>query len=102
MNRIVRTADVLGTIVSVHLVGCSEAAADRAADACVADLRQIDRIFSPYLPDSDVSRIRRGELLPGEADPLVREVEAACLRAERQTGGLFTASWRGGFDPTVS
>jgi thiamine biosynthesis lipoprotein len=88
---------VWGTVVSVHTIGTPQPAG--MADF-FAELHEIDRIFSPFRPDSDVSRIAAGELDLDDADPLVREVADRCARYERATGGLFTAYWRGCFDPT--
>lgn len=109
-RRWVRVEHIMGTAVSVHVVlatpgggrraDTTEAASARAANAAFADLRGIERIFSPYLPESDVSRIRDGRLDIEAADPLVAEVARLCDSAERLTGGRFSAYWRGGFDPT--
>jgi thiamine biosynthesis lipoprotein len=71
-----------------------------ALAAFFAELHDIDRLFSPYRPDSEISRIADGRLALGDADPLVQEVAARCAAYEGETGGLFSAYWRGGFDPT--
>lgn len=100
--RRVWTAEVMGTTASIHVVGTPAAGAD-AADAAastLATLRELEAVFSTYRADSDVSRVRRGELSLGDADPRVREVAEACRLLEQSTGGRFSASWRGGFDPT--
>jgi thiamine biosynthesis lipoprotein len=47
-------------------------------------------LFSTYLADSEVNRIRRGELDPALADPLVRQVITACRQAGDLTQGAFT------------
>lgn len=92
---------IMGTAISIHVVDGRDAAAFRdAVRGCVAELRRLDRMFSPYSRDSDISRMRRGELAIHDADPLVAEVAQACAEYEKRTGGLFSASWRGGFDPT--
>jgi len=88
---------VWGTVVSVQTVGTPD---PEAVAAFFADLHEIDRIFSPYRPDSEVSRIAEGQLALGDADPLVQEVAARCAAYEGETGGLFSAYWRGCFDPT--
>ena len=88
---------VWGTVVSVQTVGTPQ---PDAVGAFFAELHEIDRIFSPYRPDSEVSRIAEGELALGAADPLVQEVAARCAAYEGETGGLFSAYWRGCFDPT--
>jgi len=99
--RHVEVARMMGTVVSVHVMGDPdpEVFAD-AADACFAHLRRADRVFPTYRDDSDVMRLRRGELAPQDADPWVADVADACARAEAETGGLFSATWSGQWDPT--
>lgn len=63
-------------------------------------LHHVDALFSTYRSDSDVSRIRRGELVVEDADPLVQEVLALCSAYEAESGGVFTAHLPGGLDPT--
>lgn len=99
--RHVEVADIMGTAIGVHVVGDIDAGAfAAAARACFDELREVDRVFSPYRDDSDILRIARGELAMTDASPWVGEVAAACERAEADTGGLFTARWSGVFDPT--
>lgn len=99
--RRVWTAPLMGTVFSVRLIGAVDAdVADAAAEHFFAEIADLERAFSPFLDDSDISRIRRGELSVRRADPCVGEVEAACAAAERATEGRFSAAWRGGFDPT--
>ena len=98
---------VMGMPVSVHLRGPgSRSAAARARVAAAYDeLRAIDELFSPYLPDSQVRRIDRAELAIEDAHPLVSEVVGLCETARVLTGGSFDA-WRPAgdgrraFDPT--
>jgi len=98
---------VMGMPVSIHLrgPGVRAAATEARVQAVYAELRAIDALFSPYRPDSDVSRIDRGELTVGTAHPLVGEVATLCDTARALTGGAFDA-WRPGaggrirFDPT--
>jgi thiamine biosynthesis lipoprotein len=68
-------------------------------DAAFAELRWIDRTFSPFRPDSAVSRLNAGTLNEAAAEPLVREVLASCRRFERETGGYFSAWASGRLDP---
>ncbi|AVL97595.1 MULTISPECIES: FAD:protein FMN transferase [unclassified Microbacterium] len=97
----VHVEHIMGTAISIHIVDPRDDAAVRdAVRACVSELRDIDRVFSPYRAESDISRIRAGDLRIQDADPRVAEVAAACADYEHETGGLFSASWRGGFDPT--
>lgn len=105
-TRTVRVAEIMGTTVSLHVV--HEDTADpalrrdvhRRADGAFADLREADRLFSTYRPDSEIMQIARGELALAEADERVREVSRACDEAASRTDGLFSAYREGWFDPT--
>lgn len=92
----------MGTVFSIHIVGTDPASADArdAVAACTAQLRDLDRVFSPYRAESDISRLRRGELSVANADPRVGEIVVVCQWAREHTGGLFDAWHRGWFDPT--
>ena len=99
----VRTAMIMGLPFSVHLRspsrplhrGSAESGAvdvravDSAVEAVWDSLRWADRVFSTYRPDSDVSRIRRGELSVRDADPAVAQVLDFAEIARRLTGGAF-------------
>jgi thiamine biosynthesis lipoprotein len=103
LRRSVRVEEIMGMPISVHILnqtGTLGATAERAVEGCFAELRDIDRVFSTYRDGSDINRIARGELALADADPRVAEVEAACRAAAVDTGGLFSAAWRGWFDPT--
>lgn len=96
----------MGTTVSIHVLtedamaADGDTAAEEAMTACFAELREIDRVFSTYREDSDISRLRRGGSPLTRLDARVAEVVAACDDWERVTGGRFSARWRGWFDPT--
>lgn len=76
-------------------------AAKDAVDAVYTELREVDRLFSPYRADSAVSRLARFELTLADCPPQVQFVADACDRAQVVTGGLFDA-WRpdGRWDPS--
>jgi thiamine biosynthesis lipoprotein len=67
----------------------------------IAFLHLVDQLFSTYLPDSQVSRLRRGEIAIDEADQLVQQVWQACLVIKEISDGAFDP-WAvpGGFDPS--
>ena len=83
----------MGMPVSIHLRGpdLRGAAAERAVASVYAELVRLDAIFSTYRPDSDISRRRRGEDVPGGEDPHMAEVDELCAVASERTGGAFTA-----------
>lgn len=105
-SRLSRTAEIMGTVVSVHAIAAgsadpqAEARVAAAADAAFEDLRDAERVFSTFRPDSEISRLRDGSLDAALADPRIEEVRRACLRAETETSHRFSAAWRGWFDPT--
>jgi thiamine biosynthesis lipoprotein len=81
----------MGMPISLALRG-QHAADDegRAAWAEVmAVLRDVDRVFSTYRPDSFVSRLERGELPVEDCPPEVAEVMALGDLAERESAGAF-------------
>ena len=73
---------------------------DDAITDAVSWLHHIDRLFSTYKPDSDISMIRRGQLTASTAHPLVREVLNLCTSYENETDGYFTANLPDGLDPS--
>jgi thiamine biosynthesis lipoprotein len=66
-------------------------------------LRFVDATFSTYRPDSEISRLNRGELTLERCSPVVRAVLMRCERLGSATGGYFdhraAARWDGG-DPS--
>jgi thiamine biosynthesis lipoprotein len=60
-----------------------------ARDEAVALLHEIDARFSPYRPDSEISRLDSGDLVAAEAHPDVLEVLEACEGLRVDTGGWF-------------
>ena len=63
-------------------------------------LHHVDTVFSTYKPDSDISRIQRGELRIADAHPDVRTVLDLCVHVQASTDGYFTATPAGKVDPT--
>ncbi|REH50301.1 thiamine biosynthesis lipoprotein [Kutzneria buriramensis] len=62
------------------------------------DLRRVDARFSPFKPDSEVSRYGRGEV--AEVSDELAEVLGICSHYERISSGAFTATLPGRpFDP---
>jgi FAD:protein FMN transferase len=100
---------IMGTAISLAAPDGSDPALFAAAAGAAYDhLRRADEIFSPYKPDSPVSRIRDGRLpltaLPEHPDgDAIREVLALCAHLHRASRGAFDAWNVGdppGFDPS--
>jgi len=97
-----RTAEIMGTAISLDLADDLPAA---TLDGLVAEtfdwLREVDRLFSTYKVDSEVSRIGRGELAAVDASPVVRQVLDRCADLWRETDGYFDAYATGLLDPSA-
>lgn len=94
---------VMGLPVSIHVRGEVGAPEVTTAVAQVwGMLRRVDEVFSTWRADSQLMRLRRGELDPAAAHPWLDEVEDLCREAQERTSGLFSA-WStstGDYDPT--
>lgn len=66
----------------------------------VSWLHEVDHVFSTYRYESDISRLRRGELTLEAASPEIADVLGLCADAQLTTAGYFTAMPNGQLDPT--
>ena len=97
----------MGMPMSIHLRGdgLARPEVEKAVAAAYALLARMDEIFSTWSPDSQVSRLRRGELALSDCDPLVHQAARIGGQAEELTSGAFTtllpdADGMPRFDPT--
>ncbi len=88
-HGILRIEPVMGTVVSID-VRDPDLPAEAVEDA-IAYLHDIDRRFSPYRSDSEVSRLGSGELALDDASRDVRWIMGLCDELERLTDGYFDA-----------
>jgi thiamine biosynthesis lipoprotein len=92
-----RTEDIMGMPITIDV---RDGDGGITIDEAFAELRRIDAVFSPFAPDSAVSRINDGRLRVDDASGEVQDVLAQCERYEAATGGFFSA-WRGAvLDPS--
>jgi thiamine biosynthesis lipoprotein len=94
---------VMGTVVSfdVRFAEESQRAPMRAAVAsAVTWLHRVDDVFSTYRPQSQVSRLGRGELRLADCDGDVAEVLELCAQVGRESHGYFSSTYGGRLDPT--
>ena len=84
-------AHLMGMPVSLALRGrhTDDDAAEAAWGACVAELAEVDRVFSTYREDSVISRLSRGEIDLAECPAEVHAVLALGERARVESGGAF-------------
>jgi FAD:protein FMN transferase len=84
------------------VVAVRDADDDSAVDDVFEWFRHVDATFSTFKAESEISRIRAGELDAGDASDEVQSVLALCEELREETGGYFDA-WRcspGGLDPS--
>jgi thiamine biosynthesis lipoprotein len=82
----------MGMPISVALRGrhAATAAGRSAWRAVVAELREVDRVFSTHRKDSAVSRLGRRELTVDQCPAVVAEVLALGATAEQESDGAFS------------
>jgi len=88
----------MGTVVSFDVPAAARL--DGSLDEAVRWLHWVDRVFSAYRPDSDVSQLAEGLVTVDGCAPEVAEVIEACAFLRELSGGYFTASPWGRFDPS--
>jgi FAD:protein FMN transferase len=100
-NRQLRVEPVMGTTVSIDIRPPFVSPA--AIDDAVAWFHDVDRRFSMYRPDSELSRVADGRLSLRDASPEVRSVVALADALRDRTDGYFDARRHrpdGRLDPT--
>lgn len=88
-RRILRVEQIMGTAVTMDVR--APWVDDGAMEAAFATVRDIDRRFSLYRDDSELSRLGRGEIGVPDLSPDVRWVLAACDDLARTSAGAFDA-----------
>jgi thiamine biosynthesis lipoprotein len=82
-----RVEQIMGTAIGLDV---RDASVDPAAlEAAFEYLRDVDRRFSPWKPESEVSRLIRGDIDEPEASPDLRAVLALCEQVGRTSRGYF-------------
>jgi thiamine biosynthesis lipoprotein len=82
-----RAERVMGTVAS--LVVPDGGAGSATVDRTFGWLHEVDRRFSPFRADSEVSRLMRGEVDPASASADLAEVLELCEVVERLSDGVF-------------
>jgi thiamine biosynthesis lipoprotein len=82
-----RVEHIMGTVISFEIR--DPQVPPSALDGAFEYLREVDRRFSPYKPESEVSRLIRDELQEGDFSPELREVLELCEEVRRTSDGYF-------------
>ena len=92
---------IMGTAITIEVVDPDPGVDARAVvEHAFAWFREVDERFSTYKPDSEVSRMGRGELAAAGTSPDMRLVLDACAELHTATNGYFDVYATGGFDPS--
>jgi thiamine biosynthesis lipoprotein len=86
-----RVEQVMGMPISLALRGdhAEGQRADEAWAAAIAELRDVDRVFSTYQSGSVISRLDRGDLALADCPPEVTEMLAIAEQARIESHGAF-------------
>ncbi len=84
-----RVEQVMGTAIGIDVR--DPGIAPSALEAAFALLRGVEKRFSTYKSDSEISRLGRGELLESECSPDVRLVLGLCDDLAATSNGYFDA-----------
>ncbi|MFJ2555035.1 MULTISPECIES: FAD:protein FMN transferase [unclassified Streptomyces] len=90
----------MGTVFSFDVRDPRTPAIGDALREAVTWLHHVDAEYSPYRPDSTVSRLARGETETAGCSQEVRDVLALCEGAARVSGGWFSHRPAGTLDPS--
>lgn len=88
-----RVEPLMGTTVSIDVR--RPLVPESTLDDVIDTLRDVEARFSTFRPDSEISRLARGELCEEDCNLDVRHVLAACDHLAAVTGGAFDARRRG-------
>ncbi|HEU5268069.1 MAG TPA: FAD:protein FMN transferase [Jatrophihabitans sp.] len=97
-GRLRRVEHCMGTVFSLDVRDPDVDPA--AADEAIGWLHRVDALFSTYRPDSDISRLRRGEITLADCAPQVRTVLERCAQLHEATDGYFDIHATGQLDPS--
>jgi thiamine biosynthesis lipoprotein len=91
----VELVSTMGTVVSldVRTAARHEVFAE-AVEAVARRLRAIDDVFSPWRPESWVSRLISGAVVPGDCPDEVQRVVGVAVELMELTDGFFSPFWR--------
>ncbi len=86
-ERIHRVERIMGTVFVIDVRG--EGVAPSAVDEAIAFLHDIDARYSTYRPDSEISRLIRGDIDESALSPDVRAVLGLSEDLRRTSDGVF-------------
>lgn len=93
-----QTRILMGMPVTVEIA--DSGATTDLLDAVFAYFEYVDATFSTYKPESEISRINRGELAVAQASADMRAIFGLAEQTRQETGGYFNIARNGVYDPS--
>src|SRR5688572_5259106 len=89
-----REEAIMGTRIAVEVWNEDPAAAEKAIDAVIAEMRRIDALMSTYKPESQLSRVNReAAASPVKVDSELARLVARALEFSEMSGGAFDITY---------
>jgi FAD:protein FMN transferase len=89
-----RDEAIMGTRIAIEVWHEDPAAAEKAIDAVIAEMRRIDTLMSTYKPESQLSRVNREAAAgPVKVDPELARLVARALEFSEMSGGAFDITY---------
>src|SRR5262249_31499592 len=79
------TRAIMGMPITLTVLG--ETVRQQDLDAVFAEFTTVDRQFSPFKADSEISRFNRGEITERAFTPRMREIITLCEKTRQETDG---------------
>jgi len=84
----------------IILIAPDKSVANENIEEVFSFFTYVDKMYSPFIESSLVSRIRRGEVGEPEYPDELREILAIAKQTKRDTNGYFNVWHKGDFDPS--
>jgi thiamine biosynthesis lipoprotein len=93
-----QSIEMWGMPISIEIVGVQDP--KPAIEAVFAYFQHVDDVFSPYRPDSEISRYNQAAGTPKQLSPELTSVLQACTALKDETDGFFDPEHNGQIDPS--
>src|SRR5689334_15659150 len=93
-----KTADIMGMPVSINIA--EPHAKEKDIEKVFEYLRKIDKIFSTYKEESEISRFNNGLIKYKDLSDEVKKVLELCEETKKETDGYFDIEREGKIDPS--
>ena len=93
-----KQAIIMGMPVTINVT--DKNITDEDINEVFSYFHHIDKKFSTYREDSEISKINRGELKASEISSEMKKILQYCEKTKKETGGYFDINFKGKIDPS--